>query len=67
MQVGRLIEVIIYVKHHLGPLNGRLIEGYLVIVLQIFWDFDVWPFNGGWPINGGPLNRGCMRYLKSFL
>ena len=28
-------------------------EGYfIVIVLQIFWDFDVWPFNGGWPLNG---------------
>ena len=18
----------------------------------------MWPFNGGWPLNGGPLNRG---------
>ena len=29
MQVGRLIEVIIYTKHHLGPLiggRGRLME-----------------------------------------
>ena len=50
MQVGRLIEVIILNKISFGtahwwpwPLNGggRLIEGYfIVIVLQIFWDFD---------------------------
>ena len=55
MQAGRLIEVIIYIKHHLGPLiGGRLIERYfIVIVLQIFWDFDMRPFNRGWPLNGG--------------
>ena len=52
MQAGRLIEVIIYIKHHLGPLiGGRLIERYfIVIVLQIFWDFDMRPFNRGWPL-----------------
>ena len=56
MQAGRLIEVIIYIKPHLGPLiggRGRLMEGYfIVIVLQIFWDFDMRSFNRGWPLNG---------------
>ena len=43
------------------PLNGggRLIEGYfIVIALQIFWDFDMRPFNRGWPLNAGPLIGG---------
>ena len=47
------------------PLNGggHLIEGYfIVIVLQIFWDFDMWPFNREWPFNGGPLSGGLTVY-----
>jgi hypothetical protein len=24
----------------------------------------MWPFNRGWPLNGGPLNRGSTVYLK---
>ena len=41
------------------PLNrgGRLIEGDLIVfVLQKFR--DMLPSNRGWPLNGGPLNRG---------
>jgi hypothetical protein len=24
----------------------------------------MWPFNRGWPLNGGPLNRGSTVYIK---
>ena len=38
-------------KHGRG---GHLIEGYFIeILLEIFWEFDMRPFNGGWPLNGG--------------
>ena len=61
-------EVIIHKKTLLGtvgrwprPLNrgGRLKEVVsLLIYNKYFRDFDNWPFNRGWPLNGGPLNRG---------
>ena len=50
------------------PLNrgGRLIEVVsLIIYNKYFWDFDIWPFNRGWPLNGGPLNRGSTVYAAS--
>ena len=43
------------------PLNrgGRSMEVLsLIIYTKYFWDFDMWPFNREWPLNGGPLNRG---------
>ena len=61
-------EVIIHKKTLFGtvgrwprPLNrgGRLMEVVsLLIYNKYFRDFDNWPFNGVWPLNGGPLNRG---------
>ena len=30
----------------------------LIIYTKYFWDFDMWPFNRVWPLNGGPLNGG---------
>ena len=33
MQFGRLIEVIIYIKHHLGPLIGG--RGRLMVVAAV--------------------------------
>jgi hypothetical protein len=58
MQAGRLIEVKIDIKHHLGPLfgwprplnrGGRLIEFIVFVFIQKFQDFelDMWPFNRG--------------------
>ena len=29
----------------------------LIIYTKYFWDFDVWPFNRGWPLNGGSTVR----------
>jgi hypothetical protein len=26
----------------------------------------MWPFNRGWPLNGGPLNRGSTVFLIRF-
>jgi hypothetical protein len=52
-------------KHHLGrPVGGRgrsiemmTVQGYfIVIILQILWDFDMRPLNRSWPLNGGQLN-----------
>ena len=64
----RLKEVIIINKTLLGttrrwprPLNrgGRSMEVLsLIIYTKYFWDFDMWPFNRVWPLNGGPLNGG---------
>ena len=61
-------EVIIHKKTLFGtvgrwprPLNrgGRLMEVVsLLIYNKYFRDFDNWPFNRGWPLNGGLLNRG---------
>ena len=61
-------EVIIHKKTLFGtvgrwprPLNrgGRLMEVVsLLIYNKYFRDFDNWPFNRVWPLNGGPLNRG---------
>ena len=34
----------------------------LLIYNKYFRDFDNWPFNRGWPLNGGPLNRGSTVY-----
>ena len=34
----------------------------LIIYTKYFWDFDMWPFNRVWPLNGGPLNRGSTVY-----
>ena len=30
----------------------------LLIKNKCFRDFDTWPFNRVWPLNGGSLNRG---------
>ena len=30
----------------------------LIIYTKYFCDFDMWPFNRVWPLNGGPLNGG---------
>ena len=30
----------------------------LIIYTKYFWDFDMWPFNRVWPLNGEPLNGG---------
>ena len=61
-------EVIIHKKTLFGAVGrwprplyrgGRLMEVVsLLIYNKYFWDFDNWPFNRGWPPNGGPLNRG---------
>ena len=32
----------------------------LIIYTKYFWDFDMWPFNRVWPLNGGPLNGGPL-------
>ena len=63
-------EVIIHKKTLLGtvgrwprPLNrgGRLMEVVsLLIYNKNFRDFDNWPFNRVWPLNGGPLNGGPL-------
>ena len=48
------------------PLNrgGRLMEVVsLLINNKCFRDFDIWPFNRVWPLNGGPLNRGSTVYI----
>ena len=37
------------------PLNrgGRSMEAlFLIIYTKYFWDFDMWPFNRVWPLNG---------------
>ena len=62
------IEVKIHKKRLFGtvgrwprPLHrgGRLMEVVsLLIYNKYFRDFDNWPFNRVWPLNGGPLNRG---------
>ena len=52
----------------LRPLNrgGRLMEVVsLLIYNKYFWDFDNWPFNRVWPLNGGPLNRGLTVFGNS--
>ena len=61
-------EVIIHKRTVFGtvgrwplPLNrgGRLMEVVsLLIYNKYFRDFDNWPFNRVWPLNGGPLNGG---------
>ena len=30
----------------------------LIIYTKYFWDFDIWPLNRVWPLNGGPLDGG---------
>ena len=30
----------------------------LIIYTKYFWDFDMWPLNRVWPLNGGRLNGG---------
>ena len=35
----------------------------LIIYTKYFWDFDMWPFNRVWPLNGGPLNGGSTVLL----
>ena len=32
----------------------------IIIYTKYFWDFDMWPFNRVWPLNGGPLNGGPL-------
>ena len=49
---GSLEKVLRQVNHAGWLINrgDRLIEGYfIVIVLQIFWDFDMRPLNRRWP------------------
>ena len=68
-------EVIIHKKTLFGtvggwprPLNrgGRLMEVVsLLIYNKYFRDFDNWPFNRVWPLNGGPLNRGSTVMRKN--
>ena len=70
LMADRLKEVIIIKKALLGttrrwprPLNrgGRSMEVLsLIIYTKYFWDFDMWPFNRVWPLNGGPLNGGPL-------
>ena len=36
----------------------------LIIYTKYFWDFDMWPFNREWPLNGGPLNRGSTVFIS---
>ena len=49
--------------------GGRSLEvSSLVIYTKYFWDFDMWPFNRVWPLNGGPLNGGSTVYsMRTFL
>ena len=77
LMADRLKEVIIIKKTLLGttrrwprPLNrgGRSMEVLsLIIYTKYFWDFDMWPFNRGWPLNEGPLNRGSTVYVNNTL
>ena len=51
------------------PLNrgGRLMEVVSLLKYnKCSRDFDIWPFNRVWPLNGGPLNRGStvLRFIK---
>ena len=39
----------------------------LLIYNKYFRDFDNWPFNRVWPLNGGPLNRGSTVYSVLFI
>ena len=31
--------------------------------LQLFWDFDYWLLNRGWPLNRWPLHRGLTKII----
>ena len=37
----------------------------LIIYTKYFWDFDMWPFNRVWPLNGGPLNGGSTAVFQN--
>ena len=39
----------------------------LIIYTKYFWDFDMWPFNRVWPLNGGPLNGGSTVLVQLYL
>ena len=40
----------------------------LLIYNKYFRDFDNWPLNRVWPVNGGPLNRGsAVFYYMSMI
>ena len=39
----------------------------LLIYTLYFCDFDMWPFNRVWPLNGGPLNGGSTVYTNEHI
>ena len=52
------------------PLNrgGRLMEVVsLLIYNKYFRDFDNWPLNREWPLNGEPLNGGSTVFMGEFI